>query len=134
MIQSIQSNKQLTPEFVSSLLFREAFGNSITNELIFAGRKLTSSEVKELKFVSGVGENQQQLNEMALNCAKQMTSWPLADKTLPLFKKMVRYPARIQLLENIHEMEMEFLNQRLTNGESAEAIMILLQQQKKSKL
>jgi len=123
----------LVPEFASSLLFREAFGISLSNELLLAGKKLTAEEALQSRFVSKVLPGNKELMQQGFEMARQMLAYPLPDKTLPLYKKMLKYPARMNLLENIHEMEMNLLSQRMMNGETAEGVGLFLQQQAQEK-
>ncbi len=52
-------------------------------------------------------------------------SYPLAEKSLPLFKEMIRGPRRSQLLQVFHE-EMKQLDARAASGDTATAVFAML--------
>ena len=101
--------------------------------MILAGKKVTCQEALHVRFVSSVFKTSEEMYKAAKETANQMIGHPISAKTLPLFKKMVKYPQRMTEMESVHEMEMGVLTDRITNGETLEAISIL-NQSKKSKL
>lgn len=57
--------------------------------------------------------------------AEKLVQLPLADRTLPLFKRMMR-KHQLPMLERVVVEEMDELNRRVEAGETAEAVMHLL--------
>lgn len=57
--------------------------------------------------------------------ARDMLRVPLARRSLPLFKRMMRRAELGRMYQVFHE-EMEALDERLSNGEAVEAIMQLM--------
>jgi hypothetical protein len=60
-------------------------------------------------------------------------AYPVAEKSLPLFKELIRGPRRQQLLQVFQE-EMAQLDVRAANGDTMTAVMAMLSSGKKSKL
>lgn len=118
---------------VSSLLFRETFGVSVTNELLLAGRKLSAEDAHHLRLVSKVLPNAAELRQEGLKVAREMLSFPLATKTLPLYKSMQKPSGRMNLVRSTHELEQEVLTSRFKSGETAEAVLLFLERQREEK-
>ena len=114
-------------------MFRECFGISITNELLLAGKKMTAQEAHHHRFVSKVLPTTDLLIEEGLAIARQMIAFPLAEKTLPLFKTMVKYPSRMSEMQSVHEMELGYLGTRMRNGESATGVLEFFQKKDQEK-
>jgi len=118
---------------VSSLLFREAFGVTVTSELLLAGRKLSAQDAHQLRFVGKVANTAEELRQEGLALAKEMLALPLFNKTLPLYKAMVRPPWRMNQLTAAHELEQEELTRRFQSGETLEAFVIFQEKEAQRK-
>lgn len=123
-------DSQVVPEFTSSVILREVLGPSLANEMLLAGRKLPSDLALARGLVSGVFATASEVLAHAHATARDMLMYPLAHKSLPLFKSLVRHEGRIRQLEETFEREMGHLSERTENGDVVEAAVAFL----KSKL
>jgi enoyl-CoA hydratase/carnithine racemase len=144
----------VVPEFCSSLLFPAVLGPSVATEMLLFGRKLSAEDAKRLGFVSDVLSPEQLLPHVSRDCLARCAElacltrltrhlWaaprlcqvykqleaafelPLSEKSMPLFKEMVKGPRRAQLLAVFHA-EMKQLDERASNGDIMTAVAALL--------
>lgn len=113
---------------------REIVGASVANEMLFANRKLTAEAALRRGLVSEVFKTAAEAHRHAVETARHMLSFPLADKSLVLFKSLVRSPERIALMERVFGKEMDHLTQRMADGDVAEAAIAFLASKQSAKL
>eukprot|EP00004_Rigifila_ramosa_P023987 TRINITY_DN6839_c0_g2_i1.p1 TRINITY_DN6839_c0_g2~~TRINITY_DN6839_c0_g2_i1.p1 ORF type:complete len:279 (+),score=69.87 TRINITY_DN6839_c0_g2_i1:38-838(+) len=123
----------VVPEFCSSLLMPELLGNSLANEMLLGEKRLTSAEALRVGFVSALYDSAEQTVAAARAMAAAMAAHTFAERTLPLFKRMIKSPARMAQMQAVYEEEMDRLTERFRNGETAEAAMKFMQAQRAAK-
>lgn len=121
----------VVPEFVSSLLLPSILGPSLGNEMLLASRKLTSAEALQRGLVSDVLASADEVRAHAIKVAKDMLAPPLASKSLPIFKSLIRSPDKLRQMGGVFHDEMDQLHKRFMNGDTAEAAIMLLSQRAK---
>jgi peroxisomal 3,2-trans-enoyl-CoA isomerase len=124
----------VVPEFCSSVTFPQILGTSTANEMLLFGKQLGAQRAKELGFVSDVFP-QKNFLESVLREVRAGLVFPLLDKTLPLFKHMVK-KWNIDHMERLALYELRKLDERADSGEIAEAVLLFMQKStgKKSSL
>jgi len=122
----------LLPEFGSSYTFPRVFGTSVANELIMLSKKLSTSRAKELGFVSDVFPSDGFLDRVLTEIRAGLV-YPLMDKSLPLFKSVIK-KWDAEVINSAILEELRVLDERIDRGEPTEAIMEFLQNEAKKKL
>lgn len=57
-------------------------GPSLSNEMLLAGKRVTAQEAHHHKLVSAVYDTKEACLQAAVDIAKQMSSFPLAEKVI----------------------------------------------------
>lgn len=117
------------PEFCSSVTFPKLLGKSTANEMLLFGKQLGVNRARELGFVSEIFPKKDFLNRV-LQEVRAGLVYPLMDRTLPLFKHMLR-KWEIDDIEKLCLYELKKLDERGEAGEIAEAVIAFMQQGKK---
>ena len=89
--------------------------------------KLDAETAKACGFVAEVFPSRSALMEETMRRVRTMLSAPLAERSLPIFKRMITAPNR-ELLERVCHSELLELQGRMDSGDSREAIIMLLKQ------
>ncbi|KAH9253569.1 hypothetical protein BASA81_008405 [Batrachochytrium salamandrivorans] len=118
----------VVPEFCSSVTFPKLLGTSTANEMLLFGKPLGAQRACELGLVSQVFKQDKFLDQVVAEVRKGLV-FPLLDRTLPLFKNMLKKWDQDHL-EQICLYELEMLDQRAENGDTAEAIIAFMSQGK----
>lgn len=126
----------VTPEFCSSLTFPAIMGTSLASEVLFFGRKLTAQDALRCGFITDILPADNFIQNVIKKVAPSL-EYPNSDRSLLLFKRLVRTDAKVAELERVHAIEMKLLDERSTgdNSEAATALKFMQQQAKqKSKI
>jgi len=125
------SRLAFVPEFCSSVTFPRLMGQSTANEMLLLSKQLSVTRAKEVGFVSDIFPQKGFLDRVLQELSAGL-NFPVLDRTLPLFKYMIkRFDA--DFLERVCVWELKRLDERASSGESAEAIIAFMQSSKKKK-
>lgn len=113
-------------EGCSSVLFPRIMGQTVANEMLLMGRKLTAPEAKDVGFISEVLDVDDFMNQVRVR-VEPMASFPA--QALRDTKRLVRDPVRKELHE-VNEREITTLIQRFLSAECAEAVMKFMMERK----
>lgn len=122
----------VVPEFCSSVTFREILGRSTANAMLLEGRKIDAQTARDRGLVTDVFPREGFL-ERVLERAGEMVTFPLAEKSLGLYKRMITRHTRQRMID-VCALELEELEQRRTCGDISDAVQALLQKRAQSKL
>lgn len=131
------ANLCVCPEACSSITFPAILGQSLGNEMLYFGKRLSAAEAKAAGFVSDVLPVEGFLE--AVMARLRPTCKALnAGKSFKLFKGLIKGPEHIARMEAAHRREMAMLDQRST-GPTSDAFLAVAKmnrdkKQKKAKL
>lgn len=108
------------PEGCSSLLFPRIMGQSLANEVLLLGRKLSAAEALQCGFVSNVFSDPFFAEEV-LKRARTMASFP--PKGLQVTKRLVRGEAERAALHEACDRELKALVKQFVSDECVTAVM-----------
>ncbi len=111
----------IVPEFASTQTLPRCVGPAMANDMLFTGRRITAQEAVQAGLVSRVSAPGQSLRD-ALALARQLAQQPLAVKSARTFRRMMRKHDRVSL-HAVVDWELRLLDERLRNGDAAEAVM-----------
>eukprot|EP01104_Vermistella_antarctica_P006099 TRINITY_DN16830_c0_g1_i1.p1 TRINITY_DN16830_c0_g1~~TRINITY_DN16830_c0_g1_i1.p1 ORF type:complete len:270 (-),score=62.41 TRINITY_DN16830_c0_g1_i1:75-884(-) len=120
----------VVPEFCSSVLFPRIMGRTVANEMLLAGERFTAQRALHVGLVSKVLDGnggKGSFMEQVTAEVHRIVSQPLAARSLPLFKSMIQKWDK-EFLVNVCKDELSILDGRLANGDTMEAVMMLLQE------
>jgi len=125
------SRMAFVPEFGSSKLFPEVLGKSTANEMILFSKPLQAAKAKERGLVSEIFPKQGFLEKVLAEVHNGIVH-PLMERTLPLFKHMMR-KWTVDDMERLIVYELNKLDERSNNGDPAEAIIEFFKSKKAGK-
>lgn len=111
----------IVPEFASTLTLPQCLGTAMANDMLMTGRKLSAEEALQAGLVSRISPPGGAA-EVALQLAQAMARQPLAAKSCRIFREMMRKHHRAALHSAV-TWELQQLDERLANGDAAEAVM-----------
>jgi len=123
----------LVPEFASSVLFERRFGTSVANELLLGSAKLSPRRMQIAGLVSEVFPDQAAMEQAILVFARNLTSQPLATKSVMLYKRMLKPQSYLQEMTQVIQQELHLLDQRKEEGDIVQAASEYFQQVAKQK-
>ena len=123
----------VVPEFCSSVTFPAIMGMSRANEMLLLGKQFSATDALACGLVSKLIPPADLMREV-MKTAVEAVTYPLAAKSLKIFKKLVRNEDYMKLMMRVFEEEMEVLQERMNNGDTATAVMALMEARTKAKL
>ncbi len=122
----------VVPEYCSSYLFPKIMGTSTANEMLLLGKKLGAQRAKEVGFVADLFPEGPSFIEKVVSEVRSGIDYPLIGKSLVMFKEMIKRTEAV-MLDEIFEYELKMLDERVNNGDTAEAAMAFFQKEQEEK-
>ena len=121
------SRVALAPEMCSSYTFPRVLGPSTANEMLLFSKQLSAHRACELGFVSKVFSGDQNLfMDKVLAEVRAGLIYPILERTLPLFKSMIR-KWDVEFMDQLIAEELNEIQQRMDNGDVLLAVQTFMQ-------
>lgn len=120
------------PEMCSSVTFPQLLGTSTANEMLLLGKQLSVQRAAQLGFVSRIFPKQDFFAKV-LQEVRTGVAFPLMERTLPLFKNMLR-KWDLEFMDKLCVDELREIDVRAARGDIKVAVQSFLVNSKKAKM